>query len=99
MFTRKELNYLRDPYFRIIREEDQYIEVAPHLLLPLYMKEETERELALFMNMVFLGKMDELWVFGSTASPGMRAEINQAKKHHKTIRYFDNECRETFTEI
>ena len=25
MFTRKELNYLRDPYFRIIREEDQYI--------------------------------------------------------------------------
>ena len=49
--------------------------------------------------MVFLGKVDELWVFGSTASPGMRAEINQAKKHHKTIRYFDNECRETFTEI
>ena len=36
---------------------------------------------------------------GDTASPGMRAEINQAKKHHKTIRYFDNECRETFTEI
>ena len=27
MFTRKELSYLRDPYFRIIREEDQYIEV------------------------------------------------------------------------
>ena len=27
MFTRKELNYLRAPYFRIIREEDQYIEV------------------------------------------------------------------------
>ena len=25
LFTRKELNYLRDPYFRIIREEDQYI--------------------------------------------------------------------------
>ena len=69
------------------------------MLLPLYMKEETERELALFMDMVFLGKVDELWVFGSTASPGMRAEINQAKKHYKTIRYFDNECRETFTEI
>ena len=51
------------------------------------------------MDMVFLGKVDELWVFGSTASPGMRAEINQAKKHHKTIRYFDNKCRETFTEI
>ena len=51
------------------------------------------------MDMVFLGKVDELWVFGDEASSGMRAEINQAKKHHKTIRYFDNECRETFTEI
>lgn len=47
------------------------IPLAPHLPLPLYMKEETERELAFFMDMVFLGKVDELWVFGSEASPGM----------------------------
>ena len=73
--------------------------IAPHLLLPLYMKKETEREFMLFMDMVFLGKVDELWVFGDEASLGMRADINQAKKHHRTIRYFDNECREIFTEI
>lgn len=36
------------------------IPLAPHLLLPLYMKEETERELAMFMDMVFLGKVDQL---------------------------------------
>ena len=36
------------------------IPFAPHLLLPLYMKEETERELAMFMNMVFLGRCEEL---------------------------------------
>ena len=43
------------------------IPLAPHLLLPLYMKEETERELAMFMDMVFLGKADQLWVFGDEA--------------------------------
>lgn len=75
------------------------IPLAPHLLLPLYMKEETERELAMFMDMVFLGKVDQLWVFGDEASPGMKAEIVKAKKHHKTIRYFDKECRETNIEI
>ena len=71
------------------------IPLAPHLLLPLYLKEETERDLAMFMDMVLLGKCDELWVFGSEASPGMSAEIAKAKKHHKKIRYFDEECRET----
>lgn len=75
------------------------IPLAPHLLLPLYMKEESERELALFMDMVFLGKVDKLWVFGDEASAGMKAEIAKAKRHKKTIRYFDNKCRETFTEI
>ncbi len=75
------------------------IPLAPHLLLPLYMQEETEREQALFMGQVLLGKTDELWVFGNEASPGMRAEIDKAKKHHKTIRYFDTNCIETSIEI
>ena len=57
------------------------IPLAPHLLLPLYMYEESERELAMFMDMVFLGKCDELWVFGDEASKGMRMEIAKAKKH------------------
>lgn len=75
------------------------IPLAPHLLLPLYMKEETERDLAMFMDMEFLGKCDQLWVFGDEASPGMKAEVAKTKKHHKTIRYFDKECSETHTEI
>lgn len=71
------------------------IPLAPHLLLPLYMHEDSERELAMFMDMVFLGKCDELWVFGDEASKGMRMEIAKAKKHHKKIRYFDSACKET----
>ena len=71
------------------------IPLAPHLLLPLCMKEDTERDLTMFMDKVFLGKCDELWVFGTEASEGMCMEIATAKKHHKTLSYFDNECRET----
>lgn len=71
------------------------IPLAPHLLLPLYMKEESERELAMFMDMVLLGRCDELWVFGGEASAGMCAEIAKAKRHGKKIRYFDSLCNET----
>lgn len=71
------------------------ISLAPHLLLPLYMHEDSERELAMFMDMVFLGKCDELWAFGEEASDGMRLEIRKAKKNRKKIRYFDSACRET----
>ncbi len=48
------------------------IPLVPHLLLSLYMKEETERDLAMFMDMVFLSKEDELRVFGDEASPGIK---------------------------
>ncbi len=74
------------------------IPLAPHLLLPLYMKEESERELAMFMDMVLLGKCDEVWVFGEDQSSGMKAEIERAKKLKKKIRYFDSSCNETTKE-
>lgn len=67
---------------------------APHLFLPLFMKEQTERELAIFMDMVFLGRCEELWVFGSCISDGMQAELDKAKKRRMTIRYFTEDCKE-----
>lgn len=70
------------------------IAFAPHLLLPLYMREDTERELAMFMDMVFLGKCDELWVFGDVISQGMRAEISKAKKKNMKTRYFTEDLVE-----
>lgn len=70
------------------------IPLAPHLLLPLFMQEETERELAMFMNMVFLGRCEELWVFGSFISEGMQMEINKAQKKNMTIRYFTEDLVE-----
>lgn len=80
-------------YSRFVVDADA-IAFAPHLLLPLYMQEETERELAMFMNMVFLGRCNELWVFGDVISQGMQAEISKAKKKNMIIRYFTEDLVE-----
>lgn len=70
------------------------IPLAPHLLLPLYMKEETERGQALYMDLVFLTRCDELWVFGKRISSGMQAEINKATELAMPIRYFSEVLKE-----
>ena len=70
------------------------IPLAPHLLLPQFMSDTTERELAMFMNMVFLGRCEELWVFGSEITGGMSKEIAKAKRRNMKIRYFTEDCKE-----
>lgn len=74
------------------------IPFAPHLLLLLYMKEENERGLALFMDMVFLSKCDEIWVFGDKISSDMQAEIDKATRKNMKIRYITDACCEKSTE-
>lgn len=64
------------------------IPIAPHLLLPQFMNEETECSLAMFMDIAILSKCKELWVFGSPTA-GMQAEIAYAEKKQMTIKYFD----------
>ena len=68
-----------------------YIPIAPHLLLPQYMNEETERDLAIFMDLVILKKCEELWVFGDRITEGMKIEINRATKKSMKIRYINEE--------
>ena len=74
--------------------DNNAIPFAPHLLLPQYISEETERKLAMFMNKVFLSKCVELWVFGERITTGMAYEIEKAEKHNKPIRYFTEEMEE-----
>ena len=81
-------------YSRFAVDQDA-IPLATHLLLPQFMAETTERDLALFMDMVIIGRCEEMWVFGSTISAGMAAEIAKARKRNMTIRYFTEECEET----
>ncbi|HEX2956289.1 MAG TPA: DUF4406 domain-containing protein, partial [Chitinispirillaceae bacterium] len=68
--------------------------IAPHRLFPQFMDESTERGLAMFMDMVLLGKCSEVWVFGNIISEGMSAEIAKAQKQRKVIRCFTEDLEE-----
>lgn len=70
------------------------IPLAPHLFIPQFMSEEKERDEAMFMNMVFLTKCSELWVFGTEITSGMAEEISRAERRGMPIRYFTEDCVE-----
>lgn len=76
------------------------IPVTPHLLYPQFMDDtdKAERELGIFFGLVLLRKCEELWVFGSVISKGMRVEIAKARKHGMRIRFFSEQCEEVATE-
>ena len=74
--------------------DSKAIPIAPHLLFPQFMSDDAERELALFMDVVLLGKCEELWVFGELVTEGMSAEIAKAKRKNMKIRYFTEDCEE-----
>ena len=65
------------------------IPIAPHLLFPQFMKEQTERELAIFMDIAILSKCKELWVFGNPTAE-MQNEIAYAERKQMTIKYLDD---------
>jgi hypothetical protein len=67
------------------------IPLCPHLLLPQFMDEETERDLALFMDLVLMSKCKEVWVFGEKVTKGMRIEIARARKRGQKVRFLSEE--------
>lgn len=73
-----------------------YIPYAAHLFFPQFMSDDdpAQRELGLFMGIVYLDGCRECWVFGDTVSSGMAAEIERAKKRGIVLRYFTERCEE-----
>jgi hypothetical protein len=63
---------------------------APHVFLPLFMSEATEREAALRMAFSFLERCDEIHVYGEITS-GMHGEIERAKNLGMIIRFMEAE--------
>ncbi len=90
----EELNTMKAREYSRFAVNSGAIPIAPHLLFPQFMDEATERELAMFMNMVLLGRCKELWVFGDRISEGMAAEILRAKWKRMRIRYFTEDYKE-----
>nr|DAJ95809.1 MAG TPA: deoxyribosyltransferase [Caudoviricetes sp.] len=68
------------------------IPVTPHLLFP-FMNDESpnERALALHMDIVLMGKCQEVWVLSERITPGMSAEIEKATKRRQVVRYFNSD--------
>lgn len=80
--------------------ENGQIPLAPHLMFPQFMSDENqeERDLALFMDIVLMGKCQEVWVLADRISEGMEAEITKAKKRRQPVRYFNGGFEEVFPE-
>lgn len=68
-----------------------YIPLAPHLLLPQFLSEETERDLAINIDLRFLSLCQELWVCGNEPSEGMRRELEQATLAGMPVRFVKEE--------
>lgn len=85
--TEKAKRYSR---FAVYKE---VIPFAPHLLLPLYMKEGSKRGLALFMDMVFLSKCEELYGCSGIRFPAAcRQRLTKQLEKNMKIRYFTEAC-------
>ena len=71
------------------------IPLTPHLLFP-FMDDsnEKERDLAIFMDIILMGKCQEVWVLGDVISKGMSIEIEKAKKRRQLVRYFNKDFEE-----
>ena len=91
-----EANTKRAREFCRFALEHGRIPLAPHLMFPQFMsdKDPTERDLALFMDIVLMGKCQELWVLGNEVSAGMAIEIEKAKKRRQRVRYFNPDFEE-----
>ena len=70
--------------------ERGFIPIAPHLLLPQFLSEETERDLAMEMDFRLLRLCRELWVCGAI-SKGMQKEIDEAERIGMPVRRISEE--------
>lgn len=62
--------------------KERLYSIGPAPTFPQFMDDTVaaERSLAMFMNMVLLGRCEQVWVFGSRISAGMAAEIGKAER-------------------
>lgn len=69
------------------------IPLAPHVIFPQFLddRKKTERKQGMDMGLQLLKRCDELWVFGSLISEGMKAEIEFAKANKIKTRHIKEE--------
>lgn len=72
------------------------IPFAAHLFFPQFLDDNdpAQRKLGLTFGNIFMDKCQEVWMFGSSYSAGMKAEYDRAVKKGYRIRYFTTDCRD-----
>jgi len=80
----KDLNIKKAIHYAELAYKNGAIPVTPHLLFP-------------FMDIILLGKCQEVWVFGTQITEGMKREIEIAEKRKQVIKYFTSEGLEVKT--
>ena len=69
----KDLNITRAIHYAELAYKNSAIPVTPHLLFPFMDDRDLEqRKDALFVDIILLGKCQEVWVFGSEITEGMK---------------------------
>ena len=91
-----ENNNMRTRAFCRFALDKGNIPLAPHLMFLQFMNDndEKERDLAIFMDIILMGKCQEVWVLGDVISRGMSIEIEKAKKRRQPVRYFNKDFEE-----
>lgn len=71
------------------------IPLTAHLLFP-FMDDtnQAERDTAIHMDIVLMGKCQEVWVLKERITHGMRIEIDKANKRRQKVRYFNSRFEE-----
>lgn len=69
---------------------------APHLMLPSLYSDDIpdERQISLDIGLYMIPKCDELWVFGTRISRGMKGEIEEANRLGIPVRQVDLDLNE-----
>ncbi len=82
-------------YCRFVANQ-QKVPFASHLLYPQFLNDNRpkERELGLFFGLSMLRSCAEVWCFGKEISAGMKQELEEAQRLHKTVRFFTEEMEE-----
>jgi DNA polymerase III subunit epsilon len=67
--------------------EEGFLPVAPQLYLPRFVDEATERDRAIRLCLAMLDICDEVRVYGTVISEGMRLELERASEREMPVRY------------
>ncbi|HEM4925537.1 TPA: hypothetical protein U1160_001206 [Streptococcus suis] len=82
-------------YYAAFAYEQGNVPITPHLFFPfLDESQEKHRQDALAMDLILLGKCQEVWVFGDRITEGMAKELEVSKRRKQPIRYFSKDCKE-----